>query len=96
MPEQIDPFEGAPELPRIVAVSFLAVGHLYNFLAGGLTLRRGDRVVVRTKAGEVMAKELKRRTAKSIELKSLNKEHAARTRPVSEVLWVARILWASQ
>lgn len=59
-------------------------------------IRRGDRVVVRTKAGEVMAKELKRRTAKSIELKSLNKEHADRTLPVSEVLWVARILWASQ
>ncbi len=51
MPEQIDPFEGAPELPRIVAVSFLAVGHLYNFLAGGLTLRRGDRVVVEGEAG---------------------------------------------
>jgi len=51
VPEQIDPFEGAPELPRIVAVSFLAVGHLYNFLAGGLTLRRGDRVVVEGEAG---------------------------------------------
>ena len=31
-------------------------------------IRRGDRVVVRTRSGEVMAKELKRRTAKSIEL----------------------------
>jgi cell fate regulator YaaT (PSP1 superfamily) len=49
--DQIDPFEGAPELPRIVAVSFLAVGHLYNFLAGGLTLRRGDRVVIEGEAG---------------------------------------------
>ena len=42
-------------------------------------IRRGDRVVVRTKSGEVMAKELKRRTAKSIELRSLNPEHADRT-----------------
>ena len=51
MSDQIDPFAGAPELPRIVAVSFLAIGHLYNFLAGGLTLKRGDRVVVEGEAG---------------------------------------------
>ena len=38
-------------------------------------IRRGDRVVVRTRDGEVMAKELKRPTAKSIELKSLNAQH---------------------
>ena len=42
-------------------------------------IRRGDRVVVRTRDGEVMAKELKRRTAKSIELKSLNAQHPDRT-----------------
>jgi phage repressor protein C with HTH and peptisase S24 domain len=59
-------------------------------------IRRGDRVVVRTKGGEVMAKELKRRTAKSIELKSLNAEHADRTLAAGDVLWIARILWASQ
>ena len=51
MPDQIDPFEGAPDLPRIVGVSFIAVGHLYNFLAGDLALRRGDRVVVEGDAG---------------------------------------------
>jgi phage repressor protein C with HTH and peptisase S24 domain len=59
-------------------------------------IRRGDRVVVRTRGGEVMAKELKRRTAKSIELKSLNAAHADRTLATTDVLWVARILWASQ
>ena len=59
-------------------------------------IRRGDRVVVRTKAGEVMAKELKRKTAKSIELKSLNAEHPDRTLGAADVLWIARILWASQ
>jgi len=59
-------------------------------------IRRRDRVVMRTRSGEVMVKELKRRTAKSIELKSLNAEHADRTLPASEVLWVARILWVSQ
>jgi phage repressor protein C with HTH and peptisase S24 domain len=59
-------------------------------------VRRGDRVVVKTRDGEVMAKELKRSTAKSIELKSLNAEHADRTVASTDVLWIARILWASQ
>ena len=59
-------------------------------------IRRGDRVVVKTKEGEVMAKELKRRTASAIELKSLNAEHGERTLPMSDVVWMARIVWASQ
>jgi phage repressor protein C with HTH and peptisase S24 domain len=59
-------------------------------------IRRGDRVVLKTKDGEVTAKELKRRSAKTIELKSLNPEHTDRAIPVGEVEWIARILWASQ
>ena len=59
-------------------------------------IRRGDRVVVKTRDGEVMAKELKRSTAKAIELKSLNVQHSDRTIATEDVLWVARILWASQ
>jgi phage repressor protein C with HTH and peptisase S24 domain len=58
--------------------------------------RRGDRVVVKTKDGEVMVKQLARKTAKTIELHSLNPDHAARTLAMSDVLWVARIVWASQ
>ena len=46
--------------------------------------------------GEVMAKELKRRTAKSIELRAFNPAHAERTLAVDDVLWMARIVWASQ
>jgi phage repressor protein C with HTH and peptisase S24 domain len=59
-------------------------------------VRKGDRVVVKTKDGEVMVKQLARKTAKSIELHSLNPDHPARTLPMSDVLWVARIMWASQ
>ncbi len=59
-------------------------------------LRRGDRVVVKTKDGEVLAKQLKRKTAKSVELRSLIPEHKDRVLPASEVLWIARIMWASQ
>ena len=59
-------------------------------------VRRGDRVVVKTRIGEVVAKELKRKTAKTLELKSLNPEQGDRTLATEEVLWVARIVWASQ
>ena len=59
-------------------------------------VRRGDRVVVKTRDGEVMVKELKRQTAKPIELRSLNPEHAERTLPLEDVVWIARIVWASQ
>jgi phage repressor protein C with HTH and peptisase S24 domain len=59
-------------------------------------IRRGDRVVVKTKGGEVMVKELKRRTTKTIELQSLNAEHADRTLAATDVAWIARIVWASQ
>ncbi|MFL6930562.1 MAG: S24 family peptidase [Xanthobacteraceae bacterium] len=59
-------------------------------------IRRGDRVVLKTREGEVMVKELKRKTAKTIELKSLNSEHGDRLLSMSDVMWVARIVWASQ
>ena len=60
------------------------------------TIRKGDRVVLRTKSGEVMAKELKRRTAKLVELKSLNPDHPDRTVTSADIHWIARILWARQ
>ena len=59
-------------------------------------IRRGDRVVVKTKDGEVMVKELKRRTAKTLELQSLNPSHVDRTLNAPDVEWIARIVWASQ
>jgi phage repressor protein C with HTH and peptisase S24 domain len=62
----------------------------------GAPIRRGDRVVVKTKKDEVMVKELKRRTSKSIELQSINAEHPDRTLAISDVVWIARIVWASQ
>jgi phage repressor protein C with HTH and peptisase S24 domain len=62
----------------------------------GAQVRRGDRIVVRTHEGEVMAKILRRKTAKQLELASLNPDHAERVLPMSQVDWVARILWASQ
>ncbi len=59
-------------------------------------LRKGDRVVLKTKDGEVLAKELKKKTVKAVELKSLNPDHRDRTLQMSDVVWIARIVWASQ
>ena len=59
-------------------------------------IRRGDRVVVKAKGGEVMVRELKRRTAKTLELQSLNPSHVDRTLAAADVEWIARIVWASQ
>jgi phage repressor protein C with HTH and peptisase S24 domain len=59
-------------------------------------VRRGDRVVVRTRKGEVMAKQLLRQTAQRLELGSLNPRHPTRTLDMSEIRWMARIMWVSQ
>ena len=59
-------------------------------------VRRGDRVVVKTGSGEIMIKELKRQTAKQIELKSLSADHPERTMTLEDVVWLARVVWASQ
>jgi phage repressor protein C with HTH and peptisase S24 domain len=62
----------------------------------GAQIRKGDRVVVKTKDGEVMVKELKRRTTKVLELQSLNPNHVDRSFPAGDIDWIARIVWASQ
>src|ERR1700712_3727752 len=62
----------------------------------GTPIRRGDRVVVKTNDGEVMVKELKRRTAKMLELASLNPAQVDRMLDADDVEWIARIVWASQ
>jgi len=58
-------------------------------------IRRGDRVVVRTTSGQVMAKQLSRRSARRVELKSLNPDHRDYSFDLKEVAWIHRIVWAS-
>jgi len=62
----------------------------------GSSIRRGDRVVVKTAAGEVMAKQLVRQSARRLELASVNTTHEDRVLNIGDVLWTARIIWASQ
>ncbi len=60
------------------------------------SVRPGDRVVVRTRDGEVMAKELRRLTGKTVELASLNPDYPDRSLQRRDIDWIARIVWASQ
>jgi phage repressor protein C with HTH and peptisase S24 domain len=59
-------------------------------------VRRGDRVVVETIAGEVLIGELKRRTAKALELAPLDGNGQDRTLASDDVAWIARIVWRRQ
>lgn len=59
-------------------------------------LRCGDRVVAKTMNGEVMAKQLIRRTNNKIELGSFNPLHEPRIFAPKDIAWIARIVWVSQ
>jgi phage repressor protein C with HTH and peptisase S24 domain len=59
-------------------------------------IRRGDRVVVKTRAGEVMAKQLVRQSARRVELASLNPAHPNYSFDLSEIVFMHRIVWAAQ
>lgn len=60
------------------------------------TVRRGDRVVVRTRDGEVLAKVLARQTEDTLLLQSINPEYPERLVPRRDVEWIMRILFVTQ
>lgn len=59
-------------------------------------VRVGDRVVARSADGAVMAKLLTKRTSSRIELSSLNPEFPVLVFQASQIIWLHRIIWASQ
>jgi phage repressor protein C with HTH and peptisase S24 domain len=65
-------------------------------VARDASCRKGDRVVVKTGDGEVMAKILQRKTQKLVDLASLNPSHKNRTIAMKDIEWMGRIIWASQ
>jgi phage repressor protein C with HTH and peptisase S24 domain len=58
-------------------------------------LRRGDRVAVKT-GGEITIGELKRRTAKALELVLLGPAAGERTAATADIEWIAKVLWVKQ
>ena len=98
--EQID-FPGVGDNVFALEVTGESMLPLYRhgdtiIVARDAACRRGDRVVVKTREGEVMAKVLQRKTQKTVELLSLNPNHPNRVLPVIDIEWMARIMWASQ
>jgi phage repressor protein C with HTH and peptisase S24 domain len=65
-------------------------------IAPSQPVRRGDRAVLKTMAGEVMITQVKRKSQKTIDLKSLSPTQPDRTLNTSDVAWVARVVWVSQ
>jgi phage repressor protein C with HTH and peptisase S24 domain len=65
-------------------------------LSPAASIRRGERVVVATRDGGVRVKELRRRTDRSIQLRSLDRERKDQTFAARDVLWMHRVIWASQ
>jgi phage repressor protein C with HTH and peptisase S24 domain len=59
-------------------------------------VRRGDRVIVKTVHGEVMAKEITRLTKRQLELRSVNTVHRDPVIAAQDVAWMHRIVWSSQ
>lgn len=59
-------------------------------------IRRGDRVALKTKAGGFFVSELRRRSTKTVELRAINPEDGDRVLEADEIVWMARIMWASQ
>jgi phage repressor protein C with HTH and peptisase S24 domain len=56
----------------------------------------GDRVVVKTRRGELLAMELHRRTPSKVELAGLDHALPPLVLAPGEILWMSRIVWASQ
>ena len=60
------------------------------------SIRRRDRVMLKTRAGAIHAGTLLRRTAQRIEIAPFADGLEPQVLPVKEVAWLARILWVSQ
>lgn len=65
-------------------------------LSSDAHIRRGDRIVLKTADGEVMAKEVVKKTATFLELASLNPAYKSFRIPHADIAWTARVVWVSQ
>jgi phage repressor protein C with HTH and peptisase S24 domain len=89
--------EGAYAL-RIVGDSMLPIYRDGSVIvvSPAATVRKDDRVLVKTRDGQITVKEFKHRTSKAIELRPLTKAQKDETLLARDVMWMARIVWASQ
>ncbi|MDX1540731.1 MAG: helix-turn-helix transcriptional regulator [Geminicoccaceae bacterium] len=65
-------------------------------VAPSADVRRHDRIVLRLKDGPLIVATLRRRTAQRIEIESFGHAPEVRSFAVRDVVWLARLVWASQ
>ena len=65
-------------------------------ISPGAGIRRGDRVLIKTRSGEVLTKVFNTMNASRVHLLSINPEYPERNLPLKDVQWMARIVWVSQ
>jgi len=65
-------------------------------IAPNSAVRRGDKIVIRTSDGDILMRYLQRRTANTMELRGFPEDSPNEIFSVSEIEWIARIIWASQ
>lgn len=99
--DEIAPPTGASENAYALKVSGDSMMPLYRegdiiIVDPTAQVRKGDRVVAKTREGEVLAKTLERRTSSVVELQSINPDHDTLRFAPEELEWLARIIWASQ
>ncbi|AZG78764.1 S24 family peptidase [Methylocystis rosea] len=100
--DEIDLFADIDEHSYALEVSGEAMAPFYHdgdtlLVSPKAPVRRSDRVAVKTAAGEVLVKRLNRQTAHTIELESFGAgRRGDQILRAEDVIWMARILWASQ
>ncbi|MGJ3262235.1 MAG: S24 family peptidase [Salinarimonas sp.] len=87
---------------RVFAVEVAGSAHAPVYRDGDVLIvsptagvRKGDRVLVRDASGTVSARELVRRTVRTLELRGLA-DGSERSLPLAEAEYVARIIWCKQ
>lgn len=65
-------------------------------ISPGASIRRGDRVIFQQWEGGLQIMELLRETVSSSEFRTLGPDAREERFPASELLWMSRIIWASQ
>ncbi|TPQ50454.1 DNA-binding protein [Prosthecomicrobium hirschii] len=94
-------FPAAPEDPLFaIEVAGSGMQPLYRdgdviIVRPDIEIRRGDRVLIQTPDGTLTARVFLRRTKRSVEVAAPNSPGSERL-ALTEIAWLARIVWASQ
>jgi phage repressor protein C with HTH and peptisase S24 domain len=94
-PDIADPYTFALKIVGDAMAPVLREGDLV-VVSPSAGVRRGDRVIVRTIQGDVLAMELARRTATRIELRAINPNHQDIEFDTRNIAWISRIIWIGQ